>query len=232
MKNFSPGANAASGKRAPYFTTVSGREIDLVNPSPADVSFEDIAHHLAHNCRFGGAVRETYTVAQHCVLGARLCSQVAKPYFIAHDAHEAFAGDDTTPKKRAFPLVIHEMLGGRAEADQLVMFKMMVRNAFDEFEKRHMKAVHEAAGLAWPVPRDIEREVKFVDRVMLLTEWRALMPGDVPEAYRTLDGEAIEPRDMTIIPWRFDQAKSEFFGACVSYLPCFAKPKRDQVRGH
>lgn len=220
--------------RNPYFTTVSGREIDLVNPSPADVSFEDIAHHLAQNCRFGGAVRETYTVAQHCVLGAKLCSSAAKPYFIAHDAHEYCAGDDTTPKKRAFPLVIHEMLGGdRAQPSEVSFFKQMVRRAFDEFENRHMRAVHEAAGLAWPVPPEIAREVKFVDRVMLLTEWRALMPGNVPEAYRTLDGETVEARDMPILPWRFDQAKSEFFGACVSMLPVFQRKRTgDQVRGH
>lgn len=207
--------------RNPFFTTASGREIDLVHPSPADVSFEDVAHHLAQSCRYGGAVRETYTVAQHSVLGARLCSTAAKPYFIAHDAHEAFAGDDTTPKKKALPLVIFEMLGGKAEPERVSFLQNMVRDAFEEFESRHMEAVHRAAGLQWPVPPEVEREVKYIDRVMLLTEWRELMPGDVPEAYRLLGDVTVKPHEMSIVAWSFEHAKREFYAACVTLLPIY-----------
>ena len=215
--------------RNPYFTTVSGREIDLVNPSPADIAFEDLAHHLAHNTRFGGACAVTYTVAQHLVLGADLCSAAAKPYFLAHDAHEGFAGDDTTPKKRAFPIVIHEMLGGdRAQPTEVTFFKQLVRKAFDEFETRCMRAVHLAAGLEWPVPPIIEAEVKHVDRVMLLTEWKALMPGKVPEPYRFLNGEEIKPKSTREVPigqWTFENAKRLFLIACVDHLPIYAHRK-------
>ena len=57
----------------------------------------------------------------------------------------------------------------------LVKFKLAVETAFDQFELRHMRAVHIAAGLEWPVSDAIEREVKHIDRRMLLTEWRELM---------------------------------------------------------
>lgn len=213
--------------RNPYFTTVSGREIDLVNPSPADICFEDLAHHLAHNTRFGGACYITYTVAQHLVLGSDLCSDAARPYFLAHDAHEGFSGDDTTPKKKAFPLVIHEMLGGdKAQPSEVTFFKQLVRRAFDEFESRCMRAVHLAAGLEWPVPPAIATEVKRIDRVMLLTEWKAIMPGAVPEQYRFLDGKEIKPlsvRQLPIAQWDFERGRDFLLREFHAHLPVYAK---------
>lgn len=218
--------------RNPYFTTCSGREIDLVNPSPADICFEDLAHHLSHLTRYGGACAISYTVAQHLVLGADLCTAQAKPYWLVHDAHEAFGGDDTTPKKRAFPLVIHEMLGGdKVQPSEITFFKSLVRKAFDEFEQRCMKAVHEAAGLAWPVPAEIDAEVKRIDRVMLLSEWKAIMPGEPPAQYRFLDGEEIrpkEPRDLPISEWNREQARNFVYRAFVDQLPVYAHRRMEE----
>jgi uncharacterized protein len=44
--------------RGPWFQTFTGRAFFPLNPRPEDVVLEDIAHHLANICRFGGAVRE------------------------------------------------------------------------------------------------------------------------------------------------------------------------------
>ena len=89
---------------APY-RTHSGRLVDLLNPSPDDVCLDDIAHHLARVCRFGGAVRDYYSVASHSVYvacnidgGFRL-RQAA----LLHDSAEAYLGDMVSGLKRTMP---------------------------------------------------------------------------------------------------------------------------------
>jgi hypothetical protein len=221
-------------KRNPFFTTVSGREIDLVTPDIASISFEDLAHHGANICRFGGATaerddagrildagRHTYSVAQHGVLGTRLSSKRAKPYFLVHDAHEGIGGDDVTPKKKARPYHLRARLLRHFPLADVEKVLGEMRAADGAFEDTLMEAVHRAAGLQWPVPEEIEAEVKYIDRVMLLTEWHDLMPGAVPEEYRTLGAQTVEPHNMRISPWAHGQAKSEYFAACVSLLPVY-----------
>ncbi|WP_230368851.1 hypothetical protein [Paludibacterium denitrificans] len=50
-----------------HIQTVSGRYVDLLHPVVSDIDITDIAHHLSHLCRFGGACREFYSVADHSV---------------------------------------------------------------------------------------------------------------------------------------------------------------------
>lgn len=45
----------------------SRSQIDLLDPNPDDISIEDIAHHLAHQCRFNGGVPKFYSTAEHSV---------------------------------------------------------------------------------------------------------------------------------------------------------------------
>jgi 5'-deoxynucleotidase YfbR-like HD superfamily hydrolase len=49
-------------------TTVSGNVVEFTNPNPDSLDIDDIAHNLSHACRWGGAVDQFYSVAQHCVL--------------------------------------------------------------------------------------------------------------------------------------------------------------------
>lgn len=90
---------------APY-RTCSGRMVDLLAPSTADIRLPDIAHHLARVCRFGGAVDSYYSVASHCVYVSRgLASAGYSPYIQAagllHDAAEAYLGDVVAGLKRS-----------------------------------------------------------------------------------------------------------------------------------
>ena len=203
----------------PYSTTFSGKRVDLVHPDPEDVDFGDVAHHLAHICRYGGAAKLTYSVAQHCVAGLKHCSLAAKPFFLVHDGHEYVSQDDTSPKKRALPLVMADALADKFPLADLVKFKLAVETAFDQFELRHMRAVHIAAGLEWPVSDAIEREVKHIDRRMLLTEWRELMEGPLPDEYRW---PGVEPFPEGIgMPWPFERAREEYLNQCRRLLPCF-----------
>jgi len=56
-----------------WIETWTGVAFDLEKPRPEDVRIEDIAHALSRQCRFGGGVREFYSVAQHSVFVSRLC---------------------------------------------------------------------------------------------------------------------------------------------------------------
>lgn len=207
--------------RNPYFTAASGTAIDLVQPRVADVNPADLPKHLSKICRFGGACEPFYSVAEHCVRGLRLCQKPTRPYWLLHDAHEAFAGDEPTPKKRARPLVLREKLLGLFPLADVEKVLDALREADREFEQRQMEAVHRAFGLEWPVPADIAFEIEFVDRVMLITEWRAYMPGDVPEEYRELRNIEInaDPDILGLQPYGIAQAEHYYAEAMGKLLP-------------
>lgn len=119
----------------------------LENPRVEDVHIHDIAHALAHQCRFTGHTRSFYSVAEHSVR----CADLVDPDFaldaLLHDAAEAYLGDVSSPLKR--------VLG----------------EAWREVEDRVARTVAEAFGLLWPIPRCVHH----VDQVMLVTEVRDLL---------------------------------------------------------
>lgn len=89
---------------------LSGRRLDLLDPSPFDVEIEDIAHGLARVARWNGQTIGDYafSVAQHCVLvedfAARLSpglSREARLSCLLHDAAEYVIGDMISPFKAA-----------------------------------------------------------------------------------------------------------------------------------
>ena len=82
-----------------WIQTFSNIRFDLLNPTPEMVCIEDLAHHLANLCRFTGATKFHYSVAQH----SYYCSFVASPKFafeaLLHDASEAYYNDMSRPLK-------------------------------------------------------------------------------------------------------------------------------------
>ena len=74
----------------------SKRQFWPLEPDPADVEIEDIAHHLSLICRYGGGVAGMYSVAEHSVL----VGSKAGVYGLLHDAAEAYIGDMIRPLKR------------------------------------------------------------------------------------------------------------------------------------
>lgn len=81
------------------FNTASGKIIDLLHPSPSEITIEDIAKGLSNICRFGGQIKQFYSVAQHSVLVTQLANEELRPYALFHDATEAFIGDIIKPLK-------------------------------------------------------------------------------------------------------------------------------------
>ena len=89
----------------PWTQTYSGGWLELLAPHPDRIDPEDIAHHLAGICRYSGATRRHFSVAEHSILlhdwamlhhGEHVALRA-----LLHDAHEAYCGDLTSPVKAA-----------------------------------------------------------------------------------------------------------------------------------
>ena len=105
---------------------LSGRRLDLIDPSPLDVEIADIAHGLARVARWNGQTRgpEIFSVAQHSLLvealfgaaGARRRRARARLAALLHDAPEYVIGDMISPFKAAiggdYKAVEERLLGG------------------------------------------------------------------------------------------------------------------------
>jgi hypothetical protein len=130
-----------------YIRTFTGRQCWPLNPKPEDICIEDIAHALSNICRFGGHVREFYSVAQHSVLVSRTVPPDLALCGLLHDASEAYLCDIMRPIKPHFP-------------------------GYAEVEERLMTAIAQVFDFQWPPPP----EIKAADMRLLVTERRDLMP--------------------------------------------------------
>ena len=129
---------------------LSGRRLDILNPSPLDIEIEDIAHGLARVTRWNGQTRGKYgfSVAQHCVLVECLirlnAPKTDQKWCLAallHDAPEYVIGDMITPFKYA--------LGG----------------IYRDIEHRLNLAVSIRFGLPPQLPDAVQRTIKRADRM-------------------------------------------------------------------
>lgn len=82
-----------------YMATFTGRKFWPLDPRPAEVFIQDIAHHLAQKCRWAGATKWHYSVAQHSVYVSQLVNATWALEALLHDASEAYNGDLIRPLK-------------------------------------------------------------------------------------------------------------------------------------
>lgn len=192
-------------------TMSNGKGIDLLNPKVTDIDFLVIAEHLAKDNRYCGATKGlVYSVAEHSVRCADAALRQTDDarlaaYLLCHDMHEAYLGDDTTPKKRAIGAVAESNFG--ALADHIV-------KTFDLLTYKFDVAIHEAAGLSWPPRGDMQKQIKHWDKCLLATEWRDLMRCPAPYDFK------VDPLFETIMPmpdWK--HAADLFFDRCLTLLP-------------
>lgn len=132
----------------PSILTHLGNRFDFLNPESSLFGITDIAHALAHLCRFNGHCETFYSVAQHSVLVSHLVPAEDALAGLMHDAHEAFIGDVSAPLKMMLP------------------------------DYRQLEAQIQSAVLAAFAISDIPSTVKHADLVALATEKRDLMPAD------------------------------------------------------
>lgn len=149
----------------PAIRTVSGRDVPLMTFGPEHVALKDIAHALAHQCRWGGHTRRFYSIAEHCLLVAALVPTAHRAYALLHDASEAYLGDVVAPLKRSSALA-----------------------GYREIEARVQTAIYRAVGLD---PDAVPETVHAADLVALQIEGRALFDPAIDAAHRTLVVETV-----------------------------------------
>lgn len=164
----------------PTIITAAGRYFDLLEPQTSRFGIDEIAHALAHICRFTGHTRVHYSVAQHSVLVSYLVPDEFAMHGLLHDAAEAFVGDVSSP------------------------LKQLLRD-YKSIESRVEHAVLARFGLWGP---DARAAVKHADLVMLATEQRDLMPPRGKAEWSCLEG--IEPLPWTLEPLPSFVAKALF----------------------
>ena len=134
---------------------LSGRRLDLLDPSPMDIEIEDIAHGLARVARWNGQTlgAHAFSVAQHSVVVeevvAHLSPEIEPRWRLAallHDASEYVAGDLISPFKAALGL------------------------DYRKFEARLETAIHLRFGLPAQIPDAVKRLIKAADRASAFFE--------------------------------------------------------------
>lgn len=103
-------ADQKSAPKRAWQRMLSGRRLDLLDPSPVDVEIEDIAHGLARVARWNGQTSgdHAFSVAQHSLLVEQIVDRIAKQptpalllTALLHDAPEYVIGDMISPVKQA-----------------------------------------------------------------------------------------------------------------------------------
>jgi 5'-deoxynucleotidase YfbR-like HD superfamily hydrolase len=108
-------SNRAAQPSAPraWQRMLSGRRLDLLDPSPLDIEIEDIAHGLARVARWNGQTTgaHAFSVAQHSLIVEDICRKLAPDWdkkrrlaALLHDAPEYVIGDMISPFKAALGL--------------------------------------------------------------------------------------------------------------------------------
>lgn len=87
-------------RKGDWMQTRYGRQYWPLDPQPGDVAVEDIAAHLSKICRYNGACKRFYSVAEHSVIVSRLVPAELALSALFHDAAEAYCQDIVRPVKR------------------------------------------------------------------------------------------------------------------------------------
>lgn len=176
-----PVHNVYDGK----FNAISGKQIDLLCPTPNMIRLEDIAHALSNICRFGGHSRTFYSVAQHSVLVAELAPFRLRKEALLHDATEAYVGDVIKPLK--------VLLGDVFENIENSFLKAIIKK-FDLDDKKLLK-------------------VKQCDKEALELEHEYLQKGNLDELARKIV-EYPGNIERLLVPWPPEMAENIFLSYC------------------
>ncbi len=145
---------------------LSGRRLDLLDPSPLDVEIEDIAHGLARVARWNGQTSgdHAFSVAQHSVLVEAIASHLnefspqQRLMALLHDAPEYVVGDMISPFKAAIGL------------------------DYKAFELRLLSAIHVRFGLPAQTPPATTTLIKQADTIAAYLEATQLAGFSLTEA--------------------------------------------------
>ena len=177
---------------------LSGRRLDLLDPSPLDIEIEDIAHGLARVERWNGQTHgaHIFSVAQHALLVDAVASKTApnidrrwRRAVLLHDAPEYVIGDLISP------------------------FKAVLRDDYRNVEARLLHAISVRFGLPVRWPAELVSIVKRADRAAAYLEATRLAGFSESEARRffgrppALDAARAK---HYLVPWSADAAQTRF----------------------
>lgn len=163
---------------------LSGRRLDLLNPSQSDVEIEDIAHGLARVARWNGQTQgdHAFSVAEHSVLVTDILLKLEPEAPVSwqmgallHDAPEYVIGDLISP------------------------FKAAIGADYKVFELKILKAIHERYNISAEITEDAEKLIKRADEIAAYFEAIYLAGFSLDEA--NLYFLAPAKNDVRFIDW-------------------------------
>ncbi len=146
---------------------LSGRRLDLLDPSPLDIEITDIAHGLARVARWNGQTGgdHAFSVAQHSLLVETLFGEIApqasaeaRLAALLHDAPEYVIGDMISP------------------------FKAVMGGSYKECEHRLQRAIHIRFSLPAELAAGLRKDIKRADQIAAYFEATVLAGFSVAEA--------------------------------------------------
>ncbi|HXW28818.1 MAG TPA: HD family hydrolase [Xanthobacteraceae bacterium] len=177
---------------------LSGRRLDLLDPSPLDIEIEDIAHGLARVARWNGQTRgaHIFSVAQHTLLVEVIAQQLwpnidrrLRLAVLLHDSPEYVIGDLISP------------------------FKVVMGDAYKAVETRLLSAIQVRFGLPRTLPEELHRMIKLADQAAAGLEATRLAGFETSEAHQYFGrtpalAPAVERDYLT--PWPAEVAEDRF----------------------
>jgi len=164
---------------------LSGRRLDLLDPTPVDIELEDIAHGLAFVARWNGQTTGDwpYSVAEHSLLVESLVDRL-DPGFpvrwrlaaLLHDAPEYVIGDMISPVKAA------------------------VGPGYGALDERLTQAIHLRFGLPAILPKPVKRLIKKADTLSAWLEATQIAGFSRVEADRYFGRPAVDLSGVVIAP--------------------------------
>ena len=186
---------------------LSGRRLNLIDPSPLDIEIADIAHGLARVARWNGQTSgaHIFSVAQHTLLVevvmGRQMPRADLRYCLAamlHDAPEYVIGDMISP------------------------FKAVLGGDYKTVEKRLLAAIHIRFGLPPELSPAITKKIKDADRGAAYLEATQLAGFSEAEAKRLFGNDPGLPPDTQqdyLTPWTAAKAEKRFLERFKTLCP-------------
>lgn len=189
-------ADKSSGEVRAWQRMLSGRRLDLLDPSPLDVEIEDIAHGLARVARWNGQTLGThaYSVAQHSLLVEMIFNRLQpdasvewQMLALLHDAPEYVIGDMISP------------------------FKAVMGGNYKLIEARLESAIHLRFALSANIPAALKKLIKRSDQVAAFFEATRLAGFSETEAIKYFGRpRGFDPTELDLTPRPTQDVQDDF----------------------
>ena len=179
---------------------LSGRRLDLLNPTPVDIEISDIAHGLARVARWNGQ-----TIGEHAL-------SVAQHSLIVEDIVISLSPDVTQPIRLA--ALLHDS-PEYVVGDLISPFKSAIGFDYKNFENRLLSAIHIRFGLPGLMDEQANKLIKSADAVAAYYEAKVLAGFSADEADQIFGRPSQLPNDLqdrlnALNPWPTGLAQERF----------------------